>query len=71
LTEVLLMTADGSIGDVVTAMNDSSVDYLRKPFEIDRLVAVIARIEERRCSKDTIVALSLTPPSHMQNGGPL
>jgi DNA-binding NtrC family response regulator len=51
-TEVLLMTAYGSIGDAVTAMNDSAVDYLRKPFEIDRLVAVIARIEERRRSKD-------------------
>jgi len=52
LTEVLLMTAYGSIGDAVTAMNDSAVDYLRKPFEIDRLIAVVARIEERRRSKD-------------------
>ena len=52
LTEMLLMTADGSIADVVTAMNDSAVDYLRKPFEIDRLLAIVARIEKRRRSKD-------------------
>ena len=36
-TEVLLMTAYGSIGDAVTAMKDSAVDYLTKPFDIDHL----------------------------------
>jgi DNA-binding NtrC family response regulator len=47
-TEVLLITAYGSIGDAVTAMKDDAVDYLRKPFDIDHLVGVIERIETRR-----------------------
>jgi DNA-binding NtrC family response regulator len=58
-TEVLLMTAYGSIGDAATAVNDSAVDYLRKPIDIDHFVAVVARIEERRRSKDAH-AVSLT-----------
>src|SRR5450755_3976634 len=48
LTEVLLMTAFGSIGDAVTAMKDSAVDYLRKPFDLDHLVTVVEQIEHRR-----------------------
>lgn len=42
------MTAYGSIGDAVIAMNDSAVDYLRKPFDIQHLVSVVERIEHRR-----------------------
>jgi DNA-binding NtrC family response regulator len=52
LTEVLLMTAYGSIGDAATAVKDSAVDYLRKPIDIEHFVAVVARIEERRYSKN-------------------
>jgi DNA-binding NtrC family response regulator len=48
LTEVLLMTAYGSIGDAVTAMKDNAVDYLRKPFDLDHLVTVVEQIEHRR-----------------------
>jgi DNA-binding NtrC family response regulator len=48
LTEVLLVTAYSSIGDAVMAMKDSAVDYLRKPFDIARLVTVVERIDERR-----------------------
>jgi DNA-binding NtrC family response regulator len=51
-TEVLLMTAYGSIGDAVTAMKDSAVDYLTKPFNIDELVTVVDRIDDRRRLKD-------------------
>ena len=46
-TEVLLMTAYGSIGDAVTAMKDSAVDYLTKPFDIDHLVSAVGRIDDR------------------------
>jgi DNA-binding NtrC family response regulator len=46
-TEVLLMTAYGSIGDAVTAMKDSAVDYLTKPFDIDHLVTAVGRIDDR------------------------
>jgi DNA-binding NtrC family response regulator len=48
LTEVLLMTAYGSIGDAVTAVKDSAVDYLRKPFDVAHVVTVVERIEQRR-----------------------
>jgi two-component system, NtrC family, response regulator AtoC len=51
-TEVLLMTAYGSIGDAVTAMKDSAVDYLTKPFAIDDLVTVVERVEDRRRVRD-------------------
>ena len=46
-TEVLLMTAYGSVDDAVTAMKDSAVDYLTKPFNIDQLVNVVGRIDDR------------------------
>ena len=49
-TEVLLMTAYGSIGDAVTAMKDSAADYLLKPFDVAHvahLVNLVARIEAR------------------------
>lgn len=64
LTEVLLMTAFGSIGDAVTAMKDSAVDYLRKPFDIDRLVSVVARSEKRRRSKDEHARSLVWAPVH-------
>jgi DNA-binding NtrC family response regulator len=47
-TEVLLMTAYGTIGDAVSAMKDSAVDYLTKPFDIDDLVNAIGRVDDRR-----------------------
>jgi len=52
MTEVLLMTAYGSIGDAVSAMKDSAVDYLTKPFDIDELVAVVEHIDDRRRVRD-------------------
>jgi DNA-binding NtrC family response regulator len=51
-TEVLLMTAYGSIGDAVSAMKDSAVDYLTKPFDIDELVTVVEHIDDRRRARD-------------------
>jgi two-component system response regulator FlrC len=40
---VVLMTAYGQIERAVEAMRDGAEDYLAKPFETDRLVAVVAR----------------------------
>jgi DNA-binding NtrC family response regulator len=57
-TEVLLMTAYGSMGDAVTAMKDSAVDYLTKPFDLDHLIDVLHRIEDRRRLRHTV-----DPPS--------
>jgi DNA-binding NtrC family response regulator len=51
-TEVLLMTAYGSIGDAVSAMKDCAVDYLTKPFDIDELVTVVDRVDDRRRLRD-------------------
>jgi DNA-binding NtrC family response regulator len=50
-TEVLVMTAFGSIGDAVTAMKDSAVDYLLKPFDLDRILSTVALIDERQRTK--------------------
>jgi DNA-binding NtrC family response regulator len=51
-TEVLLITVYASIGDAVTAMKDSAVDYLRKPFDVDRFVTVVERVAERRLMRE-------------------
>jgi DNA-binding NtrC family response regulator len=51
-TEVLLMTAYGSIGDAVSAMKDSAVDYLTKPFDIDHLVTAVERVDDRLRVRD-------------------
>ena len=40
---VVLMTAYGQIEKAVQAMQDGAADYLPKPFEPDRLLAVVAR----------------------------
>ena len=52
MIEVVLMTAYGSIGDAVSAMKDSAVDYLTKPFDVDELVTIVERIDDRRRARD-------------------
>jgi DNA-binding NtrC family response regulator len=47
-TEVLLMTAYGSIGDAVAAMKNRAIDYLPKPFNLETLVALVQGVDERR-----------------------
>jgi DNA-binding NtrC family response regulator len=39
------MTAYGTIADAVTTMKDGGIDYLTKPFDLDVLVAAVARVE--------------------------
>jgi DNA-binding NtrC family response regulator len=66
-TEVLLMTAYGSIGDAVTAMKDSAVDYLTKPFALDELVTVVERVEDLRRARDAHRrATILAPDSELE-----
>ncbi|MBI5938125.1 MAG: sigma-54-dependent Fis family transcriptional regulator [Betaproteobacteria bacterium] len=48
---VVLMTAYGQIEKAVEAMRDGASDYLPKPFEPDRLLAVVARY--MRFTQDT------------------
>ncbi|HVZ73189.1 MAG TPA: response regulator [Polyangia bacterium] len=47
-TEVLLMTAYGSLGDAARAVRDDAVQYLTKPFDLDELVSVVDQVDERR-----------------------
>jgi len=51
-TEVVLMTAYGSIGDAVTAMKDEAVDYLTKPFDVGALVTAVERVDDRRRARE-------------------
>jgi DNA-binding NtrC family response regulator len=48
LTEVVMMTAHGSIPAAVEAMRKGAYDYLQKPFDPDDVVLVVARALERQ-----------------------
>jgi two-component system, NtrC family, response regulator PilR len=47
-TQVVLMTAFGSIGSVVEAMKAGAYDYIEKPFKKDALLALIEKAAEKR-----------------------
>jgi len=47
-TDVLLITAFGSIPDAINAVRERAADYLPKPFDERQLLDVINRISERR-----------------------
>ncbi len=61
-TDVLLMTAYGTISDAVTAMKDSAVDYLTKPFDLDVLVSAVGRVATRKVEvEDSTPGAGLVP----------
>lgn len=64
--EVLVMTGFASIGDAVEAMKDDAVDYLVKPFELDRLLALVRRIDERRRLREARTAAPLWQPGQLR-----
>ncbi|MGB9629645.1 MAG: sigma-54-dependent transcriptional regulator, partial [Thermodesulfobacteriota bacterium] len=43
-TQVILITAYGSIDSAVTAMKEGASDYLTKPFSMDELLLIIQRL---------------------------
>jgi DNA-binding NtrC family response regulator len=47
-TDVVLMTAFGTIADAVAAMKERAIDYVTKPFDLQEMVLVVDRVEERR-----------------------
>ena len=47
-TEVILMTAFGTVQDAVLAMKQGAYDYLQKPFEPDEALILVRRAMERR-----------------------
>ncbi len=46
-THVVLMTAYGSIQEAVTAVKEAAIDYVAKPFELQNVLAIVNRIDER------------------------
>jgi DNA-binding NtrC family response regulator len=70
-TEVLLMTAYGSIGDAVSAMKDCAVDYLTKPFDINHLVDAIDRIDDRLRVRDELARTRAQEDSEPASGARL
>ncbi len=51
-TEVILMTAFGSVEQAVEAMRQGAYDYLSKPFEPDEALLTVRRAAERRQLKE-------------------
>ena len=47
-THVILISAFGDIEQAVAALKQGAYDYLAKPFEVARLLALLARISEQR-----------------------
>jgi len=45
-TEVLLMTAHGSVQTAVEAMKKGACDYLTKPFQFDELLVIVEKIRQ-------------------------
>ncbi len=67
-TDIVFITAFGSISDAVAAMKEQAFDYLAKPFEPDALVMLVARLAERRrliaeleATRNQLRALSSAP----------
>jgi DNA-binding NtrC family response regulator len=51
-TEVILMTAFGSVQDAVAAMRQGAFDYVLKPFEPEEISLVVERALERKRLRD-------------------
>jgi two-component system NtrC family response regulator len=47
-SEVILMTAYGSVETAVQAMKNGAADYIQKPFPMDELVLICRRLEEKQ-----------------------
>src|SRR3990172_7961451 len=46
-SEVVIMTAHGSLETAVNAVHNGAFDYISKPFGVDDMIGVIHRIEEK------------------------
>src|SRR4029077_10365495 len=68
LTDFILMTAFGDVGEAVAALKDGASDYLMKPFDIDELLHHIARIDSTRSMRRELAearrALVLRAPTN-------
>jgi DNA-binding NtrC family response regulator len=48
LTDCILMTAFGDVGDAVASLKEGAADYLTKPFDLEELLHHISRIDGTR-----------------------
>jgi two-component system, NtrC family, response regulator AtoC len=46
-THVILMTAFGTIQEAVTAVRETAIEYVTKPFDLPEVLAMVGRIDER------------------------
>ncbi len=56
-TDVVLMTAYGTVETAVAALRRGAYDYLTKPFSLDELTLLLERIQEKRALKRENVSL--------------
>lgn len=54
-TPVLILTAYGSVSDVVSGLDAGAEDYLVKPFEIDVLLARVRALLRRHASTEALI----------------
>jgi two-component system, NtrC family, response regulator AtoC len=68
LSDFILMTAFGDVGDAVAALKDGASDYLTKPFDLDELLHLVARIDRTRSMRRELAearrALAQRPPDN-------
>lgn len=58
---VIMMSALDASRDAVTAMRRGAADYIAKPFDVDELIAQIARAHDRRRNEAEEVARAVEP----------
>ena len=68
-TEVVVMTAYGSIEGAVTAMREGAYDYLEKPFDRDSLLACVNKALEHKRLKEENIELRGLVTSRYSLGG--
>ena len=61
-SEVVIITAHGSVSTAVEAMRNGAYDFLVKPFSSDRLTVTLKNALERRALKQIVV--DMTPKRH-------
>ncbi|MFT5500335.1 MAG: two-component system response regulator HydG [Woeseiaceae bacterium] len=59
---VILMTAFGDLNTAVQAMREGAADFVLKPWQNDKLVATLSVAAELRQTRETVNALSVSPP---------
>jgi two-component system response regulator AtoC len=59
---IIIVTAYGDSERTIQAMRDGAFDYVTKPFDLDRLLAVIARaLDQSQLSRETLPAPVVAP----------